>query len=193
MHMSSTEKLKKYLEQLCPISQGDWELFSSRLQRRVFNRKQQVLRAGEVENYVSFIEQGIVRYYVEEGDKDITFELAFENSLAAGYDSFLTRTPVVYSGETLVPTELWSITYADLQAVYAESKVGERLGRLAAEQLYIRKNKRQMWLLKDTAEQRYMRLVHEYSHFLQLVPLKYLASYIGITPQALSRIRKRIS
>ena len=193
MHMSSTEKLKKYLEQLCPISQGDWELFSSRLQRRVFDRKQQVLRAGEVENYVSFIEQGIVRYYVEEGDKDITFELAFENSLAAGYDSFLTRTPVVYSGETLVPTELWSITYADLQAVYAESKVGERLGRLAAEQLYIRKNKRQMWLLKDTAEQRYMRLVHEYSHFLQLVPLKYLASYIGITPQALSRIRKRIS
>ena len=193
MHMSSTEKLKKYLEQLCPISQGDWELFSSRLQRRVFDRKQQVLRAGEIENYVSFIEQGIVRYYVEEGDKDITFELAFENSLAAGYDSFLTRTPVVYSGETLVPTELWSITYTDLQAVYAESKVGERLGRLAAEQLYIRKNKRQMWLLKDTAEQRYMRLVHEYSHFLQLVPLKYLASYIGITPQALSRIRRRIS
>ena len=193
MHMSSTEKLKKYLEQLCPISQEDWELFSSRLQRRVFDRKQQVLRAGEIENYVSFIDQGIVRYYVEEGDKDITFELAFENSLAAGYDSFLTRTPVVYSGETLVPTELWSITYTDLQAVYAESKVGERLGRLAAEQLYIRKNKRQMWLLKDTAEQRYMRLVHEYSHFLQLVPLKYLASYIGITPQALSRIRKRIS
>lgn len=193
MHMSSTEKLKKYLEQLCPISQEDWELFSSRLQRRVFDRKQQVLRAGEIENYVSFIDQGIVRYYVEEGDKDITFELAFENSLAAGYDSFLTRTPVVYSGETLVPTELWSITYTDLQAVYAESKVGERLGRLAAEQLYIRKNKRQMWLLKDTAEQRYMRLVHEYSHFLQLVPLKYLASYIGITPQALSRIRRRIS
>ena len=193
MHMSSTEKLKKYLEQLCPFSQGDWELFSSRLQRRVFERKQQVLRAGEIENYVSFIEQGIVRYYVEEGDKDITFELAFENSLAAGYDSFLTRTPVVYSGETLVSTELWSITYADLQAVYAESTIGERLGRLAAEQLYIRKNKRQMWLLKDTAEQRYMRLVHEYSHFLQLVPLKYLASYIGITPQALSRIRRRIS
>ncbi len=193
MHMSSTEKLKKYLEQLCPFSQGDWELFSSRLQRRVFERKQQVLRAGEIENYVSFIEQGIVRYYVEEGDKDITFELAFENSLAAGYDSFLTRTPVVYSGETLVSTELWSITYADLQAVYAESTIGERLGRLAAEQLYIRKNKRQMSLLKDTAEQRYIRLLNDYTHFIQLVPLKYLASYIGITPQALSRIRRRIS
>src|ERR1700743_2297708 len=97
--MPSTEKLKKYLEQLCPISDRDWTLFSDRLRRRVFDRKQQVLRAGEVEQYVSFIEQGIVRYYVEEGDKDITFELAFEDSLASGYDSFLTRTPVVYSGE----------------------------------------------------------------------------------------------
>jgi CRP-like cAMP-binding protein len=191
--MPSTEKLKKYLEQLCPIPDADWELFCSKLQRRVFDKKQQVLRSGEIEQFVSFIDEGIIRYYVEEGDKDISFELAFENSLAAGYDSFLTRTPAVYNGEALVPTSLWSIAYADLQAVYAESKAGERLGRLAAEQLYIRKNKRQMSLLKDTAEQRYIRLLQEYTHFLQLVPLKYLASYIGITPQALSRIRRRQS
>jgi len=191
--MPSTEKLKKYLEQLCPIPDADWGLFCSKLQRRSFDRKQRILRVGEVEQYVSFIERGILRYYIEEDDKDITFELAFENSLAAGYDSFLTRAPVVYSGEALVATELWSITYADLQAVYAESRAGERLGRLAAEQLYIRKNKRQMGLLKDTAEQRYRQLLQEGSHFIQQVPLKYLASYIGITPQALSRIRARIS
>lgn len=191
--MPSTEKLKKYLEQLCPIPDADWELFCSKLQRRVFDKKQQVLRLGEVEQYVSFIDEGIIRYYVEEDDKDISFELAFENSLAAGYDSFLTRTPAVYSGEALVHTELWSISYRDLQAVYAGSKAGDRLGRLAAEQLYIRKNKRQMSLLKDTAEQRYVRLLQEYTHFLQQVPLKYLASYIGITPQALSRIRGRVA
>lgn len=142
--MPSTEKLRKYLEQLCFISDADWELFCNKLQRRIFDRKQQILRAGEVEQYVSFIERGIVRYYVTEDDKDITFELAFENSLAA-------------------------------------------------EQLYIRKNKRQMALLKNTAEQRYRQLLQEGSHFIQQVPLKYLASYIGITPQALSRIRARIS
>jgi CRP-like cAMP-binding protein len=191
--MPSTEKLRKYLEQFCPIPQADWELFSGKLQRRVFRRKQQVIKPGEVENYVSFIDQGIVRYYVEEGDKDITFEIAFENSLASVYDSFLTRQPVTFSAEALVATEFWSITYADVQDFYATSKVGNELGRLATEQLYIRKNKRQMALLKDTAEQRYLHMLKEYTHFIQLVPLKYLASYIGITPQALSRIRRRLT
>jgi CRP-like cAMP-binding protein len=191
--MPSTEKLKKYLEQLCPIPDEDWELFSAMLQRRVFDRKQLVIRPGEVENYVSFIDRGIIRYYVEEGERDITFEIAFENSLAAVYESFLTRTPVVFSGEALVTTELWSISHKDLQTFYDSSVTGDRLGRLATEQLFIRKNKRQMALLKDSAEQRYRQLLCEFSHFIQLVPLKYLASYIGITPQALSRIRRRIS
>ena len=190
--MPSTEKLKNYLQQLCPVPEPDWDLFAGRIQRRVFAKKEQILKMGEVEDYVSFIDRGIVRYYIEEGDKDLTFEIAFENSLAAGYDSFLLRSPAGYSAEALVDTELWSIAYDDLQAVYAASEVGNRLGRLAAEQLYIRKNKRQMSLLKDTAQERYMRLVHEHDHFIQLVPLKYLASYIGITPQALSRIRARM-
>jgi CRP-like cAMP-binding protein len=191
--MPSTERLKKYLEQLCPLPARDWELLGSLIQRRVFKRKEQILRAGEIEDYVSYIDRGIVRYYVEEDDKDITFEIAFENSLAAGYDSFLTRTPVLYNAEALVDTELWSVDYIGLQAVYASSYVGEKLGRLATEQLYIRKNMRQMSLLKDTAEQRYLRLLKEYNHFIQLIPLKYLASYIGITPQALSRIRRRVA
>jgi CRP-like cAMP-binding protein len=107
--MPSTERLKKYLEQLCPLPARDWELLGSLIQRRVFKRKEQILRAGEIEDYVSYIDRGIVRYYVEEDDKDITFEIAFENSLAAGYDSFLTRTPVLYNAEALVDTELWSV------------------------------------------------------------------------------------
>lgn len=189
--MQSVEKLRMYLERFCPLPATDWELLSSNLQYRVFRRRELVLKAGQMENYVSFIEHGIIRYYVEEEDKDITFEIAFENSLAAGYDSFLTRTPVLYNAEALVDTALWSIDYDSLQKLYDLSKTGERLGRLAGEQLYIRKNKRQMSLLKDTAEQRYKLLLSDYSHFVQQVPLKYLASYIGITPQALSRIRRR--
>lgn len=191
--MPSTEKLKKFLTQFCPVPDADWELFSSKLQRRVFDRKQSVIKAGEVENYISYIDEGIIRYYMEEGDKDITFEIAFENSLAAVYDSFLTRTPVNFCAEALTPTVFWSISYADLQSFYDMSSVGDRLGRLATEQLYIRKNKRQLSLLKDSAEQRYLKLLQEQGHFIQLVPLKYLASYIGITPQALSRIRRRIA
>lgn len=175
------------------MPESDWALFAGRLRQRVFARKQRVSEAGKTENHISFIESGIVRYYVEDGEKDITFEIAFENSFATAYDSFLTRTPALYTGEALTDAVLWSITYDDLQALYRETANGNSIGRQAAEQLYIKKNKRQLSLLKDSAEQRYRSLLTDYPHLIQHVPLKYLASYIGITPQALSRIRRRIS
>lgn len=186
-------KLKKYLEQFSLVPATDWEFFVSRLQPRTFQKKELILSSGTVENYVNFIDSGIIRYFVMEGEKDITFEIAFENSFATAYDSFLTRKPVWYAGEALTDVALWSIRYDHLQEMYATTSVADRVGRLAAEQLYIRKNKRQLSFLKDDAETRYLGLMNDYPHLLQHVPLKYLASYIGITPQALSRIRRRMT
>jgi len=186
-------KLRNYLQRFCPLPDRDWDFFVSRLQQRVFHKKQLILAIGKVEQYVNFIDSGIIRYFMTEGEKDITFEIAFEGSFATAYDSFLTRTPVRYSGEALTDTILWSIGYDHLQEMYTRTTVGDRIGRLAAEELYIRKNQRQMSLLKDGASQRYKALMEDYPHLLQHVPLKYLASYIGITPQALSRIRAKLT
>ena len=71
--------------------------------------------------------------------------------------------------------------------------MGNKIGRHASEDLYLKKAKRELSLLNDTAEQRYLNLFTEQPHMLKHIPLKYIASYIGITPQALSRIRKRIT
>ena len=187
------DKLKKYLLQFGHLPEGDWQLFTAKLQPRQFSKKQLISEAGKVEDYISFIESGIIRYYLEDGEKEITFEIAFENSFAAAYDSFVTRTPALYTAEALTDTMLWSVTWHDLQELYQASSSGNRIGRLAAEELYVRKNKRQLSLLKDSAEQRYKNLLTDYPHLIQHIPLKYLASYIGITPQGLSRIRRRIS
>ncbi|MBS1564422.1 MAG: Crp/Fnr family transcriptional regulator [Bacteroidetes bacterium] len=186
------EKLRTYLGQFCPLKEDEWQQFADRLQQRVFARKQIVSEAGKTEKYISFVESGIIRYFIMDGDKDITFEIAFENSFATVYDSFLTRLPALYTGEALTDVVLWSITWEDLQEMYRISTAADRIGRLAAEQLYIKKNKRQLSLLKDSAALRYRNLLNDYPHLIQHVPLKYLASYIGITPQALSRIRRRI-
>jgi CRP-like cAMP-binding protein len=191
--VASTEKLKKYIASFGPLPERDWAFFESKLQQRVFRKKEMILRAGKVEDHVSFIESGIIRYFVREEEKEITFEIGFENSFATAYDSFLLRSPVWYDAEALTDTLLWSITYDDLQEVYSGTAAGNMIGRRAAEDLYIRKNKRQLSLLKDSAEQRYLGLLTDYPHLIQFIPLKYLASYIGITPQALSRIRRRIS
>lgn len=92
----------------------------------------------------------------------------------------------------MTPIVLWRISHADLQFIYEQTQSGDKLGRLATESLFITAAERKIDLLTQTAEELYLRLLQEHKQLIQYIPLKYLASYIGITPQALSRIRKRI-
>ncbi len=88
---------------------------------------------------------------------------------------------------------LWSITHADLQVIYRDTDCGQIIGRKTAESLFLLKVKREQSLLNESAEERYLKLFTEQPQLIKEIPLKFLASYIGITPQALSRIRRRIS
>lgn len=187
------EKIKAYFQKIVTISDKDWQLFSSKLSKQIFPKKTVLLSKGKTENYLSFIEKGIIRYFLPDDEQELTFSFAFENGFASAYDSFLTRNPSVYSVETLSHTVIWRISFEDLQTIYQETDIGNTIGRKASEDLFIRKSRRELSLLTQSAEQRYLNLFTEQPHLLQLIPLKYIASYIGITPQALSRIRKRIS
>jgi CRP-like cAMP-binding protein len=185
--------IRKHLELSAKLTDKDWKFFSSRLTRQEFPKKSLLIKTGQVENHLSFMEIGIVRFYIPKEEKnDFTFSFTFENNFTSAYESFLTRTVSAYAVETLTPTVLWRLTHADLQEIYAETKIGNTIGRLAAEGLYLETSKRELSLLNETAEQRYLNLFTEQPHLIRKIPLKYLASYIGITPQALSRIRKRI-
>jgi len=187
------ERIKKYFETITPLTEEDWKVFADRVEKRIFSKNDFVLKAGKRENYLSFIEKGILRCWLQQDEKEITFEFSFENSFSSAYASFTTQTPSEYNIQALTDIVLWSISYSDLQYVYENSGVGQKIGRVAAEELYMRKSKREISLLKNSAEQRYTDLLYGFPKLIQFIPLKYLASYIGITPQALSRIRKRIS
>lgn len=187
------EQIRKYFEKTIKLTDKDWEIFSSKLIKQDFPKKHTLLKAGQVENYLSFIEVGIIRFYIPKEDNDLTFAFAFDNNFVSGYDSFLTRIPSTYHIETLTKITLWQLTYNDLQAIYNETEIGNAIGRQASEELFLKKSKRELSLLNETAEQRYLNLFTEQPKLIQEIPLKYIASYIGITPQALSRIRKRIS
>jgi CRP-like cAMP-binding protein len=111
----------------------------------------------------------------------------------SAYDFFLTQEPSTYQLETLTDTILWSVSYNDLEIIYDQTEIGNTIGRLASEDLFMKKSKRELSLLIQSAQERYLNLFTEQPELLQFIPLKYIASYIGVTPQALSRIRKRIS
>ena len=187
-------QIKLYLDKIASISNSDWNFFISKLHRRIVSKKSVFIKVNQIENHISFIESGIVRLFIprENPEKEITFGFSFKNQFVSAYDSFLTRLPSNYQLQALTETTMLSISYKDLQSVYKSTQIGNLIGRLTAEDLFLIKSKREQDLLNLTAEQRYLKLFKERPELLELIPLKYISSYIGVTAQALSRIRKRL-
>lgn len=189
------ERVRYFLEQIARVNDEDWKIFSSFLKEQIIPKKTIFHKIGEIENYISFIEEGIVRLFIptEDVNKEITFGFCFKYEFVSAYDSFLTRTPSTYQLQALTKTKIWSINYEDLQEVYRKTNMGNLIGRLTSERLFLIKSKREQSLLFESARTRYLNLFKERPKLIKQIPLKYIASYIGITPQALSRIRKTIS
>lgn len=187
-------QIKLYLEKIASISSSDWEFFISKLRRRIIKKKSVFIKVNQIEKHISFIESGIVRLFIprDNPDKEITFGFSFKNQFVSAYDSFLTQSPSNYQLQALTETTMLSISYKDLQLVYESTQIGNLIGRLTAEDLFLIKSKREQDLLNLNAEQRYLKLFKERPELLKSIPLKYISSYIGVTAQALSRIRKRL-
>ncbi|SNV36432.1 Cyclic nucleotide-binding domain [Chryseobacterium taklimakanense] len=186
------EQIRQYFEKNVRLTDKDWQFFSSKLIRKEFPKNYILLKTGQTENYLSFVKTGIVRSYIPKEENDLTFAFIFDNNFVSGYNSFLTQTPSSYNIETLTKTTLWRLTYNDLQSIYKKTEIGNTIGRQASEDLFLKKSQRELSLLNETAEQRYLNLFTEQPKLIEKIPLKYISSYIGVTPQALSRIRKRI-
>ncbi len=184
--------IKEYFRTLADISDDDLDLFISKLNRKVFRKKELVLEIGQKENFLSFVEHGILRFNIPKLDYDFTFGFVFPDAFVSGYDSFITQQLSHYNIEAVTDAVLWQISYDDLNDIYDNTKVGERIGRKIAEQLYIKKMNRELSLLQDTAQKKYENLFEEQPELIKTIPLKYIASYIGIRPQSLSRIRRQI-
>jgi CRP-like cAMP-binding protein len=187
------KELRTFIDHISPMNDSDWEFFSSKLQEVKLEKNTTLLKIGKIENNLSFISKGIVRLYIPRVESDLTFGFLFDNEFVTAYDSFLTQSPSEYQVETLTETILWKISSKDLQEVYERTSNGNIIGRKMAERMFLIKSKREISLLSKTAEQRYLDLFTDRPLLLQQIPLKYIASYIGVTPQALSRIRKRVN
>jgi CRP-like cAMP-binding protein len=184
--------LREYYERIIKLQESEWEFIAAHFDKRVFDKNQILTKQGETENYLSFIESGIVRFYIPRDENELTFNFSFNKEFTCAYDSFLTQTPSEYELQALTETIVWRISYNDLQIVYSQTQAGNYLGRFASEKLFLAKSKRELSLLKYNAKERYLQLFREQPDILKFIPMKYIASYIGITPQGLSRIRRQI-
>jgi CRP-like cAMP-binding protein len=149
------------------------------------------LRQGEVSRKVAFIVEGVFHNFRNRDGQEHTFYFGREQEFIGDYSSFLPAKPAVHAIQALEPARLLTISYDNLQRLYREVRVGERFGRLVAEMLFVDVLGQLTSFYEETPEERYARFVRTYPDLQQRVPQYYIASYVGVKPQSLSRIRSR--
>ena len=187
------DELKINIKQLMPMEDAQIEVFLKGMKVRSFKKGEYVLSAGETENYLSIVISGLTRHYLIKDGEDISFDFSFKDDFNSSYASFVQREPSRFYIEALQPTVLASFSHNYLHKLYQDYPGSNRFGRVAIEQYFVFREKREISLLMDNATERYKKLLKEYPEYIQQIPLKYLASYLNIKPESLSRIRKNIS
>lgn len=175
------------------IEEKDLQQFIPLLQVKAYKRGEIILQCGQTDNYLSFFKIGIVRFFVECDNKDSTFDFIFPGSFYCHYDSFYRRKSTQFNSEAITDIEVYRIHFNDLTSLFATCEYAKDLSRIAVEKLLEKKVNREILLLTKSPKERYLSLLNEHPKLLQNIPQKYLATYLGVVPETLSRIRKRIS
>ena len=186
----SYRTFRKALEEGAPISEENWISIKPHLNIRKYAKGEAVIKEGQIENYMSAVAKGCLRHYVCKDGNEINFEFAFENEMSL-YASFLSRKPSLVSIAAIEDVTLISIHYDSLQRLYQDAR-GEKIGRLTTEAYYIWREKREIQLLTLSPEELYLDLLSQYPEYIDRIPQKYLASYLQVQPESLSRIKRRI-
>ena len=181
------------LAQIIPISAEDEATIRQLFHEKQIKKFDHFLQDGQTCRHAAFIVNGLMRYYINTDGEEKTYSFGFEQCFACNYESFIPQVPSNKNIQALEDTTLLTISYHDLQQFYRLVKHGERFGRIVIEQVFMESLQEITSLYVDTAEQRYLNFLKLYPDMQQRIPQYYIASYVGVQPQSLSRIRKRIS
>ncbi|MFC0183117.1 cAMP-binding domain of CRP or a regulatory subunit of cAMP-dependent protein kinases [Pseudarcicella hirudinis] len=185
------QSLKQIIKTTISIPEEDIDFMLALFKPLSLGKEGYFLKVGNRCNQVAFINSGILRnYYPNEKGEETTCHFALPNDFITSFPSLTTNNPSTENIQALSPAELLVIDKQDLEMLYEKIPATQEFGRKAAENLTITMEKRIALFLNNTAEERYHFLMKYNPILIQTVPLQYLATYLGITPQHLSRLRK---
>ncbi len=189
MHQS----LEDYISQFVSLTEEDWSKIRLCFRPLSLQKNEFALQSGTVCNHIYFIHSGGLRsFYLEQG-KEATRHFFFAGRFACALTSFLTRQPSLESLQALEETHLLRASYEDFQRLYQEIPAWQELGRKIMEGAYIVSTERIESLICLDATQRYLNCVATYPDIFQRVPQYHIASYLGVEPETLSRIRGNLA
>jgi len=157
-----------------------------------FRKGELITTYGQIEKGVYFMNQGIVEFNIKSYVSEKVIDFFFENELFCGFTSFLNQLPTDVQIIALTDCEVEWIDREELMEAYEYSLSANKFGRIMTEQGYLRKSNREKDLLCKTAEERYAEMLHTHSQYLSYIPVNKIAKYLGIHPESLSRIRKKM-
>lgn len=186
-------QLEEFIHRYLLLSAREMDKLTGYAIYREAKKKDVLLACGQQEEQVWFICNGYIRFYYFDAQGDeVTSDFLFAPGFATSFRSFITDRPSDVALQAMEDMQLIGWYKKDLYALYDEFPRIERIGRLMAEQVFLSLEKHLSAFLNRSPYQRYLWLLEEYPEFIRHIPLVYLASWLGITPETLSRIRRRV-
>jgi len=190
--LTNIEPLIGYFNRLIPLSKEEAVFVTEIFKPRLYRKRQYVLQEGDVCNQFSFIVRGCLRMYkVDKKGNLHIIQFAVENWWLVDIGSFHGRKPSGLNIDALEDTMVLQISYEDLIALYIRFPKFDRIFRVLIENSFITLQNRLLQNISSTAEERYLSFMEMYADLANRLPQTQVASFLGITPEFLSRLRNR--
>lgn len=186
-------ELLKLFNSIVPLEAEEEELIKQSFKSTILDKGKFFLKSGQINSHIGFINKGLVRYYVIKNNDEATFEFAEEGEFIADYQSFNNKNNSVQNIQAIEDCELLIIDYDSVQHIFNHTKHGNLLGRIIIENRFDVMVTQLLSIYMQNQEDRYKHFTANYSNLSQRIPQYLIASYVGIKPQSLSRIRKRFA
>jgi CRP-like cAMP-binding protein len=173
------------------IDTPEWNRFGHFFKRQEISARTVLLREGEISKKAYYIEQGCIRLWFNNHGRDVTFQFFFEGQAVSSVESFRKGQPSLFTIESIEPCTIHIISKKNFQAILDKTPSIQRGIEDQTFQRLVFYQRLFLSRIKDNPRRRYQELIKDYPNILQRVPQHYIASYLGITPVSLSRIRNR--
>lgn len=191
---ASIEPLLDYFEKLIPLTEEEKVLVREKFKPRLYRKKQYVLQEGDICNRMNFVVRGCLRMYkIDDTGGTHILQFAAENNWITDLGSFYSENSSELAIDALEDTMVLQIAHDDLLVLYTQTPRFHRIFRVLIENSYVRLQKRLLQTISSTAEDRYQYFSDTYPHLVNRLPQTQIASFLGITPEFLSRLRNKLS
>mgnify|MGYP001627209844 CR=1 FL=1 len=188
------QKLQTYLTSLLPLSTEAWAEGLTYFSKQKLNKGEIFIQQHELCRHIGFVAAGSLRvFFTNEQGEDITSCFCTENMFTTSFKSFVAQQPSALTVIALEDTELYVISYDNLQKLYSISTGWQNIGRILTEKAYLSLEQHSISLNKESARDKYLRLLEEQPKVLLTAKMDDIASYLGVTRRTLSRIRSTLA